>query len=287
MTVEEFLNEKGKKTEEALRRYLDQWRDVPSQLDEAIRYSLFAEGKRLRPALALGAADVVSKNDEAAMPVACAVEMIHCYSLIHDDLPCMDDDDLRRGKPTSHKVFGEAMAILAGDGLLTMAFDVLARAGNVDVIREITTASGVTGMAGGQALDLAAEGQTLDEHALERIHRAKTGALIEASVRCGAMLAGASPEEVAALSAYGAHLGLAFQIADDILDVVGNEDDLGKKVGADEEHGKLTYPGVVGLEESRRRAEVERDAATEALSVFGDEAVMFRNLAAYVVLRTR
>ena len=285
MIIDRFLAEKAKKTERALAEYIDAWQGAPGVLLEAIRYSLFAGGKRLRPALALGAAEIVSGDDAVALPAACAIEMIHTYSLMHDDLPAMDNDDLRRGKPTSHKVYGEAMAILAGDALATMAFDVLAQAGDLRVIQEIAQAAGVGGMAGGQVLDLQSEGKEISLEQLRRLHACKTGALIRVSVRSGALLARASEGQLEALSKFGEHLGLAFQIADDILDVTGDEKTLGKPIGSDEAKNKSTYPALVGLDRAHRLADEAADSAVQALEPFGSEADIFRALARFVVER--
>jgi geranylgeranyl diphosphate synthase type II len=285
VSVHEFLTSKAVKTEAALKAYCDGWRDVPDTLRKAIEYSLFAGGKRLRPALALGAAEIVSGDDAVALPAACALEMIHTYSLIHDDLPSMDNDDLRRGKPTSHKVYGEAMAILAGDGLLTMAFDVAAESGKADVIREIAQAAGVAGMVGGQVIDLESENSEVSLEELRRLHACKTGALIRGSVRCGAMLADADETQLDALTHYGEHIGLAFQIADDILDVVGTEEALGKPIGSDAAQQKSTYPALVGLDESRKLGQEAVDAAVGALACFGAEAANLRALARYIIDR--
>jgi len=283
--VTEFLDAKAKRCETAMRNHLDALGDVPPELREAMAYSLFAGGKRLRPALVMGAAEIIGDDDSASLPAACAIEMIHTYSLIHDDLPCMDDDDLRRGKPTAHKQFGEAIAVLAGDALLTIAFDLAASTDRTDVVRLIAQAAGAEGMAGGQVLDIQSEGKevTLDE--LQKIHAAKTGALISASVCAGAMLAQANAEQLAAMKTYGEHLGLAFQIADDILDVVGDEAAIGKPVGSDAGLDKSTYPGLVGLDRARELAREAADAAIEALAPFDDKANTFRALAAYVVDR--
>ncbi len=285
MTALEFLADKGRTAEDALEAYLAGRPDIPETLREAIRYSLFAGGKRLRPALALGAADIVSGDDAAALPAACALEMIHTYSLIHDDLPAMDDDDLRRGKPTLHKVVGEGIAILAGDALLTMAFEVVAEAGDARVIHELASAAGAEGMVGGQVIDLQSEGQELALPELRRLHACKTGALIRASVRCGALLAGADEVPLEALSRYGDHIGLAFQIADDILDVTGTEEALGKPIGSDAENRKSTYPGLVGLERARELAEEAVAAALDALAPFGEVADPFRKLARFIIER--
>ena len=285
MSAEAFLESKGRATELALAAYLDSWRDVPAALGEAVRYSLFAGGKRLRPALALGGCEAVSGGDAPPLGLACALEMIHTYSLIHDDLPCMDDDDLRRGKPTAHKVYGEALAILAGDGLLTMAFDLLAQSGNAEVVSEVARAAGVAGMAGGQAIDLENEGKTITLDQLVDMHRRKTGALIRAACRCGAMLGGAGQSELAMLTEYGEHVGLAFQIADDILDVTGDTQTLGKTAGSDQARHKATFPGAIGVERSQAMAEEVAGRARDALRGLDQRAEPLRKLALYVVRR--
>lgn len=285
MDVSAYLKEKAARTEQALEAYFDSWNGAPPQLVEAMRYSLFAGGKRLRPGLVLGAAEIVSGDDAAALPAACAVEMIHTYSLIHDDLPSMDDDDLRRGRPTSHIVHGEAMAILTGDTLLAMAFDVVSRSGNAAVVSEIARAAGVEGMAGGQVIDLLSEDKELTLEELRRLHAYKTGALIRVSVRAGAILAGTDSGALEALTRYGEHVGLAFQIADDILNVTGSQEALGKPVGSDAAHKKSTYPGLVGLDEARRLAEASTEEALRALEPFGGKADPFRALARYIIDR--
>jgi len=283
----EFLRAKAARTEAAMEAHLATWSGAPALLVEAARYSLFAGGKRLRPALALGACEMIRGDDTPALPAACALEMIHTYSLIHDDLPAMDDDALRRGQPTCHIKFGEATAILAGDTLCTMAFDVLADTGSVEAVREVARAAGAAGMAGGQQLDLSAEGQQLDVDSLSSIHRAKTGALIRGSVRVGAMLGGADEAQLEAMTSYGENIGLAFQIADDVLDVVGEEAAIGKPVGSDVAHDKATYPALLGIDESRRLAEEAASAAIASLEQFGDEADAFRALARYIVDRNQ
>lgn len=285
MPVKAFLDEKARRTDEALDAYLATWERAPAALAEAIRYSLFAGGKRLRPALALGAAELVSGHDAVALPAACALEMIHTYSLIHDDLPSMDDDDLRRGQPTCHKKYGEAMAILAGDGLLTMAFDVLAQADNAAVVGEIARAAGVGGMVGGQVADLQSEGAGIGLETLKDIHRRKTGALICAAVRSGALLAGVQAPALADLTVFGEGVGLAFQIVDDILDVTGDPETLGKPIGSDSARGKPTYASLVGIKEAGRLAEEAVASAIDALAGFGKEADTFRALAHYIVER--
>ncbi|MBX7259015.1 MAG: polyprenyl synthetase family protein [Candidatus Hydrogenedentes bacterium] len=285
MTVTEFLEQKGERTERALRAYFDTISGGPKTLREAMEYSLFAGGKRLRPALALGAAELICGEDTRAIPAACALEMIHTYSLMHDDLPCMDNDDLRRGKPTAHRAFGEAMAILAGDTLLTLAFDVAAQADDIRIIREIARASGADGMAGGQVIDLESEDKQLTLAELRHLHERKTGALIRASVRCGAMLGGASEAQLRNLTAYGEHIGLAFQIADDILDVVGEQELIGKPVGSDAANNKSTYISVLGLERARELGSDAVNSAVASLETFGPEAEIFRELARFIVER--
>lgn len=265
--------------------------DCPDRLRDAMRYSLLAPGKRLRPVLVLLACDTCGSDPVIAMPAACAIEMIHTYSLIHDDLPAMDDDDLRRGRPTCHKQFDEATAILAGDGLLTLAFEVLARGIRpsetaLDCIRELAAAAGAEGMVGGQMADLEAEtGGVSTGAALEAIHRRKTGRLLTAAVVMGGLAGGASPQSLSSLRRYGESVGLAFQIADDLLDVESTAEKMGKGVGKDAQHGKLTYPALWGREESRRRAEALVEAACTALAPFGDRGASLNALARYVISR--
>jgi geranylgeranyl diphosphate synthase type II len=272
------------------------------RLREAIEYSLLAPGKRLRPLLALAACRACGGNVEAALPAACAVEMIHCYSLIHDDLPAMDDDDLRRGRPTNHKVFGEGLAVLAGDALLTAAFEVLATRIDspetaVRCTAELAVAAGAARLIGGQADDLAEEGKVPEAAPpanrtnaqalaqLEAIHRRKTGAMLLVSLRLGGHAAGASDEQLAALDAYGERLGLTFQIMDDLLDVSGSQESMGKRVGKDAARGKLTFPGLLGIEESRQRATVLTAEAIAALAPLGSEVEVLEDLARYVIER--
>lgn len=287
MTIKEYLPECARQVDVELDRLMPAESDPPQSIHKAMRYSLFAGGKRIRPVLCMEAARAAVGHDVAgAISVACSLELIHTYSLIHDDLPALDNDDLRRGRPTCHKVFGEAMAILAGDGLLTYAFEVLARQGNARLVEELALASGtVGGMIAGQVHDIEGEHQPPTEELLERIHRAKTGALLKASVRIGALFANASDRKLAALSRYGAHIGLAFQIVDDILDVVQSSETLGKTAGKDAAQHKITFPAVYGLDESREMAEKERVRAHEALSEFGDSALRLRELADLIVER--
>ncbi len=265
---------------------------LPPGLAKAMNYSLLAGGKRLRPVLCLAFARLFGLR-EGAMPFACAIECIHSYSLIHDDLPAMDDDDLRRGKPSNHKAFGEASAILAGDGLLTDAFTFMASCGAslpadrvLAAVAYLARAAGSPGMVGGQYLDMLYTERkhcTLEE--LRAMHAMKTGALIRASCVCGALLAGADETRLPLAEAYGAALGASFQIVDDILDVVGDESVMGKPVGSDAAEGKITYPSLLGLEASRALAEQETEKARAALASFGPEAAFLRGLAGYMVKR--
>ncbi|MFO8014009.1 MAG: polyprenyl synthetase family protein [Phycisphaerae bacterium] len=291
-SVPQVLRERGERVEAALDRHLTAPDELSRDLYEAMRYAVLGGGKRLRPVLVLLAAEACGAPDEAAMPAACAVEMVHTYSLIHDDLPAMDDDALRRGRPSCHKQFDEATAILAGDALLTEAFGVLARevADGERARRlaaELAAAAGAVGMVGGQMADLEAERTGRgDEHLLDVIHRRKTAALIAASVVMGALAAGASEHLVRSLRACGEHLGLAFQIADDVLDASATTEDLGKTAGKDAAAGKLTFVTLYGLEAARRRARAEAEGAVDALSPFGHEADALRDLARFVVDRT-
>lgn len=266
--------------------------DCPAQLQAAIRHSLLAPGKRLRPLLVLMSAEACSYERSRALPAACAVEMIHTYSLIHDDLPAMDDDDLRRGLPTCHAAFGEALAILAGDALLAQAFEVLTSGDfpasvKVQACLELAQAAGARALVGGQADDLQAEFQQGDVAHLEHIHRRKTGALFLVSLRLGGILSEASPAELAGLDTYGCKLGLAFQIVDDLLDWQGDSAAMGKRTNKDSEHGKLTFPGLLGVEESRRRAEQLVHQACEALAPLGKRGLRLEALARYVLERNQ
>lgn len=281
---------------QAIDRVLDRWVPAetvePPSIHRAMRYSLFAGGKRIRPILAIAAARAVSDSPNGVEDTAATLELIHTYSLIHDDLPALDNDDLRRGRPTCHKVFGEAMAILAGDALLTLAFEVLSRLESVAaeskirLVEELSRAAGtVGGMIGGQVNDIEGEGKRPTALLLESIHRAKTGALLRASVRMGAIYAGALEDELAALSEYGEHIGLAFQIVDDVLDIEQSSEALGKTAGKDEAQKKITFPAVYGVERSREMAEKERLAAHLALRSFDDRADRLRQIADFIVLR--
>jgi len=288
-----YLADRRAAVEEALDQY-SACPDSPPRLVEAMRYSLLAGGKRLRPILVIASAELFGLSAGDVMPTACALEMIHTYSLIHDDLPCMDDDDLRRGRPTSHKVFGEAMAVLAGDALLTRAFGVMAEQGRVErvgparavrAVAELAEAAGAAGMVGGQVEDLEWEGRQADEAQLRRIHSLKTGALFRAAVRLGGVLAGAGDAEVARLDAYASEFGLAFQIWDDVLDVVGDAALTGKGVGRDAKQHKSTYVTLYGLDGAQRRAREAVQRALEAITPFGANGWVLQGLAEYVVDR--
>jgi len=259
-----------------------------------MRYSLFAGGKRLRPILCLAATEIVGGKKETALPVACALEMIHTYSLIHDDLPAMDNDDFRRGKPTNHRVFGEAMAILAGDGLLTEAFylltypDLLEKippAQLVWISHLIAQAAGFRGMVSGQVMDLEATGKEIGLEELKAIHDHKTGALIRVAVESGAIIGGGNKTEVEALKEYGTQIGLAFQIVDDVLDIEGNPEDMGKNIGSDEPQQKATYPKLVGLNEAKEMAQTCIKRGIHALKPFGERAMPLKALAQYIIER--
>ncbi len=278
-------------TEEALDSLVPPETTLPVTIHKAMRYSLFAGGKRIRPVLCFAAYEAVGSTFEGIENVAATLEMIHTYSLIHDDLPALDNDDLRRGRPTNHKVFGDAMAILAGDSLLTLAFQVLAELDTpaetaVRLVSELARASGtVGGMIGGQVEDIQGEGQPPTADLLNRIHRAKTGALLRASVRMGAIYAGANEDSLDKLSEYGEHVGLAFQIVDDILDVEQSSEELGKTAGKDAAQKKITFPAVYGLEQSREMAVHHLKFAHEAVASFGTKADPLRAIADFIVNR--
>ncbi len=295
MDLKAYLKEHCALIDTALDRFLPKETELPHSLHKAMRYSVFAGGKRVRPILMLAACQAVGGDPELAIPAACAMEMIHTYSLIHDDLPAMDDDDFRRGNPTNHKVFGEAIAILAGDALLTEAFKLTSdprfagsceHAGLLAVIHEIATCAGSYGMVGGQVIDMESEGrQDIDLATVQYIHTHKTGALIKASVVAGALLAGATDQKLAAITRYGEAAGLAFQIADDILDIEGTTEEIGKDAGSDQARGKATYPAVMGLAAAKEEAQSMMNEALSALEIFGVEAEPLREIARYIVQR--
>ena len=291
--LKQYLEARRLTVEEALEVALPQQDGPETRVVEAMRYSLFAGGKRLRPILCLAASEAVGGGLQAAMPAGCALEMIHTYSLIHDDLPAMDDDDLRRGKPTNHKVFGEAIAILAGDGLLTEAFVLLSDYNSllperaVQVIGVIAEAASYRGMVGGQVVDILSQNKRADLETVQQMHSRKTAALIAAATESGALAGKGSEAQVAALGRYGRAIGLAFQIADDILDIEGDTELLGKTTGADEARGKVTYPAAVGLERSRQAANEMVNDALAALEGFDDRANPLRSLANYIITRKK
>lgn len=293
--LDDYLKTRLTLVETALDTYLPHAATLPGSLHDSMRYSIFAGGKRIRPMLMAAACEAVGGKTEDILPAAAAIEMIHSYSLIHDDLPAMDDDDLRRGKPTNHKVYGEAIAILAGDGLLTEAFILLSNpqvlrqvpaTARLEIIHQLSRAAGSLGMVGGQVVDMESEGQKIDLPTLEYIHTHKTGALILAAIEIGAIIGGADDRQRRALHRYGEAAGLAFQVADDILDIVADQSLLGKEVGSDQERGKATYPALLGLEGARQRARDLRDMAFDALEPFGEEARPLREIATYIIDRS-
>lgn len=302
MDVKKYLEEKKLIVDSALERYFPNTLEgegevrVVNSLHRAIRYSLLDGGKRIRPILSIAAFEAVGGKGDRILPFACALEMIHTYSLIHDDLPAMDNDDTRRGKPTCHKMFGEAIGILAGDGLLTEAFKLMTNHSNwddpsndkaliLDVIHEIAQAAGISGMVGGQVADIESEGKEIDLPLVQYIHTHKTGAMILASIRVGAKLGGASGETLRALTRYAERIGLAFQIIDDILNVEGKATALGKSTGTDLSRGKATYPSLLGVEESRRRARELVELGVESLKPYGPEADPLREIARFIIAR--
>ena len=292
-TLDGYLQQHRKRVEQALEAALPNPEALaPADLAEAVRYAVLGGGKRLRPILVLAACEACGGNTENAWAPAAAVELIHAYSLCHDDLPALDDDDLRRGRATTHRAYSEPTAILVGDALQNLAIRTLADAPELSeairlrMVATLAAATGTEGMVGGQALDMSSEAARPSTEALERIHRLKTGALLRASLELGALAAGASADQARALTTYGGHVGLAFQIVDDILDVEGDTADLGKTAGADEERAKATYPALLGLEASRERARAETDAAVAALDCFGAAADPLRTLARYITNRS-
>lgn len=291
MNLDKYLKDRSKAVDAALNRLLPGATVRPATIHRAMRYSLFAGGKRLRPVACLAAAEACGGSLEHALPAACAVECIHTYSLIHDDLPCMDDDDLRRGRPTSHKVFGEGIAVLAGDALLTQAFEILSTARETprykmrDFLRELSIAAGSRKLIAGQVADIEAEGKKSTRAELRFIHECKTAAMIQASVRLGAMSANATPAKVEALTQFGKNLGLAFQVIDDILDITQTSEKLGKSAGKDVAAQKTTYPAVIGLAAARREAKRLTAAAHDALRTPGLKAEWLRELADYLLAR--
>ena len=302
MDIRKYLQEKKAIIDSALERYFpippegEQEVKPSTPLHKAIRHSLLNGGKRIRPILSIAAFEAVGGKGDQILPFACALEMIHTYSLIHDDLPAMDNDDYRRGKPTCHKVFGEAIGILAGDGLLTEAFRLMTNRSSwddpsrdkgliLDIVNEIAQAAGITGMVGGQVADIESEGKEVDLPMLQYIHTHKTGAMILVSIRVGARLGGAHRETLRALTRYGERIGLAFQVVDDILNVEGKAMALGKSTGTDLSRGKATYPSLLGLEESKRRAKELVEMALESLKPYGSEVDPLREIARFIMAR--
>jgi geranylgeranyl diphosphate synthase type II len=291
MDLKEYLADRAALADAAMDAYLPEAKERPATIHEAMRYAIFAGGKRLRPVLCLAAAEACGGETADALAPACAVELMHTYSLVHDDLPAMDDDDLRRGRPTCHKVYGEGMAVLCGDALLTESFLVLsqtpvtARYSTRDHIRELAETGGSRQLIGGQVMDLEGEGKKPTKRELIRIHEAKTAALLTTSLRLGAMTANATPAKLAALTSFGHHLGLAFQVIDDILDVTQSTEILGKTAGKDAAVEKSTYPAVIGLAASRREAARLTNAALDSLKPFGKKATRLIQIADHLLLR--
>ncbi len=291
VNIQKYLQERSAAIDKALSRYLPKADRRPATLHEAMRYSIFAGGKRLRPVLCLAAAEACGGPVREAMPLACAVECIHTYSLIHDDLPCMDDDDFRRGRATCHKVYGEGVAVLAGDALLTIAFEIAAKVPAwpryplAVVFHELATAAGSLQLIAGQVADMEGEGKKLTAQDLEFIHLRKTSALLTSSIRLGAMSANAPADKLKALTAFGRALGLAFQIIDDILDVTQTSEKLGKSAGKDVAAQKATYPAVHGLEKSRSEAHRLTNRARKALQHFGNDAGALHAIAEHLLNR--
>jgi len=293
--LKEHLRKRKTEVETWLERIMPNTDQVPDTLLKSVKYSLFARGKRIRPVLALEAAEIACENHLVAMPVACGIEMIHTYSLIHDDLPAMDDDDLRRGKPTNHKVFGEAMAILAGDALLTLAFEVMSKMENyppsvkpssiLNAVNLVAEAAGWCGMVGGQVVDIEMEGAQPAPEIADEIHLNKTAKMIQVSLKAGAVVADAPEEMVEILGQYGLLLGLTFQVVDDILGAVGDQESLGKPVGKDIQRGKVTYPSVWGVEGSRRKAQDLTEKAMTVIEPLGEKAERLRLLATMLLER--
>ncbi|MCJ7502439.1 MAG: polyprenyl synthetase family protein [Acidobacteriia bacterium] len=291
-TLHQYLNEIRRQVDEELERLLPGAQEYPPSIHQAMRHSVFAGGKRLRPILCLEGGRLFDGDENCLLKLGCALELIHTYSLIHDDLPALDNDDLRRGKPTCHKAFGEATAILAGDALLTLAFEVMSERSEsperrLRVIHEIAYAIGAgPGRVSGQMLDLETAGKDADGWNVYLIHTWKTGAFIRAAVLCGALDAGATEDDLAVLGVFGAKSGLAFQIADDVLDVTSTREQMGKSVGKDDQQHKATYPAVYGVDESRRIAERLVKEASEALEPLGERARRLREIAHFLIERT-
>ena len=293
MTFLEELEAKILDVNQALHKYLEEKDNPQATIYKAMDYSLHAGGKRIRPVLMLASAELLGAESEKVMPFACALEMIHTYSLIHDDLPCMDDDDLRRGKPTNHKVYGEAIAVLAGDGLLNLAYETILKQSQVSpnmtlaAMSTIAEHAGVEGMIGGQVIDLESEGKTVDAITLMTMHLLKTAGLIMAAAKVGVLLGGGGREDLLAIEEFSRYLGIAFQIKDDILDVSGTEENLGKPIGSDGENEKSTFVTIYGLEASEKMLADYTEKAIESLSRFGEKAEFLINLSKFLLDRDR
>jgi geranylgeranyl diphosphate synthase type II len=296
MDLSQYLQDKKRIIEASMEQYMLQGNPLIADHIDAMRYSLFAGGKRVRPILCIAVAEALGCNEESTLPVAMSLECIHTYSLIHDDLPAMDNDDLRRGKPTSHVKYGEAGAILAGDGLLTLGFDLLSAPGltpqisaetQVKLIHVLARSAGPLGMVGGQAIDIDSEGKDIDFETLRMLHSCKTGALIKASVQMGALLGDATPQEYKAFTEYGTHIGLAFQIVDVLLNVTATTEQLGKKAGSDAELDKATYPAFFGIAETRTKAKQAVESAISCLEIFDHRSEPLRELAHYIYSRNK
>ena len=293
MDIKSYLAESKKLIDGCLERLLPLADEVPVTIHKAMRYSVFAGGKRVRPILVLASGECLGGDREVLLHLGAAIEMMHTYSLIHDDLPALDNDDLRRGNPTCHKVFGEAIAILAGDSLMTRCYQVLTElpetydSVKIRIVSEIAAATGtINGMIGGQVVDLESEGMPINAEILEYIHHSKTGSLLTACVRCGALAAGANPEELQRLSDFGSKIGLVFQIVDDILDITSSSEMLGKTAGKDEKVKKATYPALYGIEASRKMALDLASSALKRIDDFGEGANALRSLAQFIVSRS-
>jgi geranylgeranyl diphosphate synthase type II len=285
VSVEEYLKQASTRTNAALEKYLPTEQEAPSELHKAVRYSIFAGGKRLRPALALASFEACNGQGDDILLAACALEMTHTFSLIHDDLPCMDNDDFRRGRPTNHKVFGEALAILAGDSLLVYAFELLARTGRPECVATLARGLGTRGMLGGQVVDIQSEGKSVGLETVNYIHRHKTAALIEASLVLGAQMADAGAEVTAGIGAFGNNIGLAFQIVDDVLDLEQTTETLGKDAGSDLARGKATYPAVVGIAESKAAAKRLVEEAKAEVRKLPIQSGILELIADYIITR--
>ncbi len=286
MNFKAYMEEKRALVNKALDRFLPSPRKRPRRLHQAMRYSVFAGGKRLRPILAINSFEITGGEGDRITPAACGLELIHTYSLIHDDLPCMDDDDLRRGKPTLHRAFDEGIALLAGDALHALAFELLASSGNLKVVEEVSKAIGSQGIIGGQVADVEAEGVRVVPREVKYIHKHKTGALFRTSMRIGAILGEATEEDLLCLSRYGDKLGLLFQIVDDILDVEGEKEKLGKSVGSDRSRGKATYPAICGMEESKKEAGRLARLAKREVGGLGPRAGFLQWLTDFILTRS-